>query len=128
MILASSALVTAVIFPYLDVGGPRNALVRFFARILESPLNVFFLHVLIIAVLQATGIALALGQTSILIYFVLSLLIYGTSKNHEVAAVIGLTIILLKPQLGVMFVGALLMMGATHWARCVTRVRTIVQG
>lgn len=90
------------------------ALPQWLAPVTGSPANLFFLHVFFVAVFQATAMTLSTGQTSILIYLGVSLLLYGV-RFSRAAAVAGLTILWLKPQLGIVFTLALLMQGRQHW-------------
>jgi hypothetical protein len=67
-----------------------------------------------LALTQAAGNTLHLGQCSMLIYFGGSLLIFGAAHSKLAPAVAGLAILMLKPQIGVL-VGAALI--ATKFGR-----------
>lgn len=114
MLVAASALLTAA-FPV-----PRfesqldNALLKPFGRILATRWNLFFLHLWAIAILQATAINLSVGQTAIVVYFGLSLLIFGLAKDREMIGAFGLTVMLLKPQVAALIVVVLAMSRARH--------------
>lgn len=109
LIVASSALLTAALPPLRFENLPQNAVFDLLRRYLRAPWNVFFLHVFAIAILQATAITLSVGQTSILVYFGVCLLIYGLVRDRQLFAVLGLAIVFLKPQLAVVIFTALAM-------------------
>ena len=72
-----------------------------------SPRTLFAIHAGVLATTQAVGNTLHLGQSSALIYFGASALGYGVSRKDRMSAVGGLTILMLKPQIGIMAVIAL---------------------
>lgn len=76
--------------------------------------SAFFLHGGAMATLQATALTLSVGQTSILCYFGACLLLFGLARARRVAAMAGLAILMLKPQIGAPFALALLVSRA-HW-------------
>jgi hypothetical protein len=112
--LASSLLLTVTLYRAPPRPGAQDGWLTRLGLELGQPRNVFFLHVGVLAVLQATALVLSTGQNSILIYLGLSLLLYGLARRRQLAAAIGLTLMLLKPQLGVIFV-AVLLMNRAHW-------------
>ena len=112
MLLASSALLAAAMPAREPADGSPFG---FLWDRLRSPWNAFFLHFFALAALQASALTLSVGQTSILIYFGVSLLLFGILKQRQVAAVLGLTILLLKPQLAIVFVAAMAV-DRTQWA------------
>jgi hypothetical protein len=113
MLLAASALLTAALPLQRFENAPRNLHFALARQYLEARWNVFFLHFWAIAVLEPTALTLSVGQTSILVYFGTSLLLYGLAKNHQLASVLGLSIVLLKPQIAAVICIALVM-SQTH--------------
>ena len=113
MVLAASALLTAAIPLQRFENAPRNWAFDTVRQHMDARLNVFFLHVCAIAVLQPTALTLSVGQTSILVYFGTSLLVYGLARDRQLASVLGLSILLLKPQIAACVCLALVM-SQTH--------------
>lgn len=72
-----------------------------------SPWTLFAIHVGFLATTQAVGNTLHLGQSSALIYFGASALAFGVVRKQNISAIAGLTILMLKPQIGFMAVIAL---------------------
>lgn len=64
-------------------------------------------HFFLMAILEATAIHLSVGQTSAIILFGISLLICGLTQDGKILAIVGLTIVLLKPQMGIIVAGVL---------------------
>lgn len=73
------------------------------------------LHFFATAGLEATALTLAIGQTSLLVLFGVSLILYGASRARLPLAAAGLAVVLLKPQIGVVFLCVLPLAGP--WAR-----------
>ena len=73
------------------------------------------LHFFGTAELESTTTAIAVGQTSLLIYFGIALLLYGIAKGSRPLCVTGLVITFLKPQIGLVF--AALFLVYTPWTR-----------
>jgi hypothetical protein len=69
--------------------------------------TLFFLFAGAAALAQATGNTLHLGQSSMLIYFGASLLLFGAARRGLVAAAAGLAILMLKPQIGALICAGL---------------------
>ncbi|MEM8771702.1 MAG: glycosyltransferase 87 family protein [Pseudomonadota bacterium] len=69
--------------------------------------TLFLLHAGAVSLMQAAGNTLHLGQSSILIYFGLSLLLYGMSGKRPWFGAIGLALVMLKPQIGIVLLPAL---------------------
>jgi Glycosyltransferase family 87 len=61
-----------------------------------------------VAATKGAGVGAYLGQTSMLAFFGQALLIYGATKSRQAFVVIGLVILLLKPQLGLAYAFVLL--------------------
>jgi hypothetical protein len=61
--------------------------------------------------MQATAIALFIGQTSILVFFGFAAMIFGILKERPLSLVVGLTFLALKPQVGIV---AFLAVAAHH--------------
>lgn len=114
MIIASSALLTAAALPISIKTLPDTGFLRLVRKRLTSPLNLFFIHLGLMATLQATAITLSVGQTSILIYFGVSLLLYGLKKNFKWTSGIGLAITFLKPQIGAIVL-IVILLHKTNW-------------
>ncbi len=109
MLLAASALNAAAFRPMnknsavLAPAAPVNRL----AAILPL-LVLFFLHGAYMGLSQPAEKTLELGQSSILIYFGLSLLVWSISRERLYAGAAGLAIVMLKPQFGALIVTVLL--------------------
>lgn len=69
----------------------------------------FMLHFGAMACLQATALVLSTGQNSILMLLGLSLATHGLVRAKHWTAAAGLTLLMLKPQLGLLFAAAMLM-------------------
>ena len=67
------------------------------------------------ATLEATAIGFAAGQTGILVFFGIALLLWGECKKHPWACVAGLILIMLKPQLGIGVGLVYLLSGQGRW-------------
>jgi hypothetical protein len=62
--------------------------------------------------MQATATTVYIGQTSILIYFGFSAIIFGILKDRPAILIVGLVFVALKPQIGVVAIAAIA--GARH--------------
>ena len=82
-----------------------------FTKMLASlPLwAVFGLHAGFMALSQPAGNSLHLGQSSILIYFGASLLVFALPTKRKLTASAGFALLLLKPQIGLLVAPALLL-------------------
>lgn len=69
-------------------------------------------HLLVMAALQATMLVFAAGQTSILIYFGVAAVLYGLTTNARWWTVIGLVIVFLKPQIGLILAASVFFHGS----------------
>lgn len=98
--LASSFLIASAFrWAYSDdriIGSRRHFLI---SMGLALPL----LHFVGTSALEATTLVIALGQTSLLIYFGIALLLYGTASGGRPLSATGLSILFLKPQIGLAF-------------------------
>ena len=56
--------------------------------------------------MKATTISMAFGQTGVLMYFAVSLIIYATLCNKQILLVVGFCLILLKPHIGIALLAA----------------------
>ena len=65
--------------------------------------------------LEATSLTLAIGQTSLLIYFGIAALLYGIARGSRLICAIALSIIFLKPHIGLPF--AALFLVYNSWSR-----------
>lgn len=63
----------------------------------------FFLCIGYVSFMQASAIAISIGQTSPLIFLGISFLIYGGKRDKNIAMIVGLVLIALKPQIGFYF-------------------------
>lgn len=106
VLLFGSSILTIAAFLAAD---PRLAGSRMRAGDLTPfALPLILLHFCGLAALEASALVLAVGQTSILIYFGMALLAYGMTGGRRWVAVAGLAVIFLKPQIGLIFALALL--------------------
>ena len=108
MLTAASAL-NVMVFRSLH---RKSALFRFSSPVSQSlgglhPALIFGLHFGFIAAMQATGNTLHLGQSSMLIYLGASLIAYGAVLRGSYSGAIGVAIVMLKPQIGILMVIAL---------------------
>lgn len=85
---------------------PRSEIAAFLYALPDRTL--FFTLAGGLALTQAAGNTLHLGQCSILIYFGASLLIFGAATSRLAPAAAGLAILMLKPQIGVLVGAALI--------------------
>jgi len=69
------------------------------------------LHLFFVALFQATAIGLSSGQMSALLYFGMALLLFALRANLTFLAVAGLAILFLKPQVGAIVAGVMLVSG-----------------
>ncbi len=67
-----------------------------------------------VAATKGAGVGAYLGQTSMLAFFGQALLIYGAVKSRQAFVVVGLVILLLKPQLGLVY-AVVLLFGRRTW-------------
>ncbi|MCO6511507.1 MAG: DUF2029 domain-containing protein [Aridibacter famidurans] len=75
----------------------------------------FALHCLFLSVLEPTALTLSVGQTSLIVYWGLALVMTGISLGKISFQAIGLTVLLLKPQLGIIFIIPFLFAGVRGW-------------
>lgn len=85
---------------------PRSEIAAFLSDLPDRTL--FFALAGGLALTQAAGNTLHLGQSSMLIYFGASLLIFGAAQSRLAPAAAGLAILMLKPQIGVLVGAALI--------------------
>lgn len=85
-----------------------------------------FFYTGMIGFMQSVILIFHLGQTTILIYFGLCLIIYGLSKRNDIALIIGLCIALLKPQVGIPLMAALLPFKEYHKPLLLTCVAMVI--
>lgn len=80
-----------------------------FAALLRSlsPRTLFLLHAGFMATTQAAGTTLAFGQSSMIVYFGASLLVFAAAGKRDIAGGAGLALMMLKPQIGLLAVAAL---------------------
>lgn len=71
------------------------------------PRTLFFLFAGAMALSQAAGNTLHLGQSSMLIYFGGSLLMFGAVRGRMISGAAGLAILMLKPQIGILICAGL---------------------
>ena len=87
---------------------PQALLVR---NLLVRPLPLILVHVFMMAVLEATAIVLSTGQTAILVYFGVALLLFAMTRGSRALGIIALTLLFLKPHIGMAFGATLFVMG-----------------
>jgi hypothetical protein len=112
-LVLSSALLTLALYRPPAVRSARG-LPGELLLALRDPRAAFFLHFGLIAGMEATALVLSVGQNSILIYLGVALLIFGAAKRRPVWMIAGLVIVLLKPQVGVVF-AAVAMLERRNW-------------
>lgn len=110
LIAASLLLVKAFCAAFPD----RTLWAPVLGDLAAHPSRLFCLHFVGMVVLEATAIVLAVGQTSILIYFGFALLLYGLACEHRWLAVAGLAVIFLKPQIGLIFAVVFFLQGSSQ--------------
>ena len=71
----------------------------------------FCVHFFLICVFEPTALVLSVGQTSLLIYFGIALLVFGLAASSGWLSALGLAILFLKPQMGLIFIVPLLVSG-----------------
>ena len=97
---ASSFLVVGA-FRRIHSGGSASHPSRDF--LIGAGTALALLHFVGASVLEATTLVVVLGQTSLLIYFGLALLLYGIANGSRPMCAVGLSLVLLKPQIGLPF-------------------------
>lgn len=98
MLLGAAGLNLTAFRALRGAAGAESPMARFL-RALPAP-SLYFLFAGAIALSQAAGNSLHLGQSSILIYFGASLLMAGAARGGLLLAGAGLAILMLKPQIG----------------------------
>ena len=78
-------------------------------------LPIFLAGTSYVCFMHATPAALYIGQTSILVYFGISVLIYGLLKRRPTALIVGLVILALKPQIGIVAFAAVAALRNFRW-------------
>lgn len=81
-------------------------------ELLNSGPQLFCLLFFLISVFEPTALVLSVGQTSLLIYFGIAVLVYGLTASSGWLSALGLAILFLKPQMGLIFVVPLLFSGS----------------
>ena len=94
LLLASAFLVQAFQTLSSEVSPPLAQ----FTAVLRRPWRLFFLHVFAVAILEASAIVLSVGQTSILMYFGISVLLCGMVRENRTLATTGMVCLFLKPR------------------------------
>ena len=82
------------------------------------------LHFSVIAELEATNLVIGIGQNSIFVYFCIAALLYGIAKGSLAVSALALSIIFLKPQVGLPF--AALFLIYSSWSRRVLSIAIAV--
>jgi len=67
-------------------------------------LQMFSVLLFLMATLEGVAITITVGQTSLLMFFGASLLLYGIARHASAYAIVGLAILCIKPQIGVPFI------------------------
>jgi len=78
-------------------------------------ITLFFAGINFACFLRATSLALSIGQTSILVFFGFSIMIYGILKGRSFALIVGLLFLSLKPQIGVVAFAAVVALRQHRW-------------
>ena len=76
---------------------------------------IFFLGVGFVCFMQSAAMTLWGGQTSILVYFGLSAMIFGLLKARPSLVIVGLVFLALKPQIGIMAFAAVFALHRYRW-------------
>jgi hypothetical protein len=76
---------------------------------------IFFAGVGFVCFMQSTAMTLWGGQTSILVYFGLSAMIFGLLKARPSLLIVGLVFLALKPQIGIMAFAAVFALHRYRW-------------
>ena len=109
VLLLASAALNAAAFRSLRAASSLadfNAPTASFVEALP-PRALFFLFAGAMALSQAAGNTLHLGQSSMLIYFGASLLTFGAVRGRLSPGAVGLAILMLKPQIGILICAGL---------------------
>ena len=77
--------------------------------------TLFFAGIGFACFLRATSLALSIGQTSILVFFGFSTMIYGILKGRSFPLIVGLLFLSLKPQIGVVAFAAVIAFRQHKW-------------
>ncbi len=101
--LASALLVAALLHTFPRILDRINALTGGHAPFLA----LFSLHFLALATLEGSAILLSAGQTTAFALFGAGLLMFGAARRQSVWVVLGVAILLLKPQFGLGLAGVL---------------------
>ena len=89
-------------------------------------LSSLILYTGLVSLMQASAIIIATGQTTILIYFGLCLVIYSAVNSRPLLLALGLCVMLLKPQIGVALFFAFIPFKKYHMALLYTCVLTFL--
>lgn len=124
LLIASCGLNVAAFRSMSKSSGLRSAHSPMTAFLNEiRPRTLFFALAGAIGLAQATGNTLHLGQSSMLIYFGASVLTFGAARGHLVVAALGLAILMLKPQIGLLVCAGLVF--TTFGRRCTAAAAAI---
>jgi hypothetical protein len=113
MLLATLKFETATLVWRLLCAGGLLASALVVARAFRAarqpvPVQAIFLCLAYLCLMQATPIVLTLGQTPILILLGVSLVLYGAAARNAIWLTVGMIVVMLKPQIGLPIVVALL--------------------
>lgn len=108
MLVAASA---ANVYVFKSLRG-KSLLFRAKTPLIEAlhalhPLVLFGLHFGLVATMQSVGNTIHLGQSSIIVYLGASLVALGAVRRSTVTGAIGIALMMLKPQIGILVVIAL---------------------
>jgi hypothetical protein len=81
----------------------------------QKYMPIFLVGIGFVCFMQATAISLWSGQTSILVYFGLSAMIFGLLKARPLVLIIGLVFLALKPNIGVVAFAAVAALHRYRW-------------
>ncbi len=82
----------------------------------RSYAGIFAIGLGVVCFMQAVAVTIFNGQTSIIVYFGLSALIYGLLKRREHWVSVGLICLALKPQIGIVAFAAIAALPRYRWA------------
>ncbi|OFX01962.1 MAG: hypothetical protein A3E78_01825 [Alphaproteobacteria bacterium RIFCSPHIGHO2_12_FULL_63_12] len=106
LLLGGGALNVMAFRALRGAAGAQSLITKFLDALPASSL--YFLFTGAVALSQAAGNSLHLGQSSILVYFGASLLLSGAARGRLVLAGAGLAILMLKPQIGALVCAGLI--------------------
>ena len=109
LLIISCAVVALAFKKIIQIEGFKKTISDLSLTKVDPFLLIFVFVAFYMILSNPTALTLGLGQTSIIIFLGLSILMYGLISEKKWLPVIGLTILMLKPQVGLIFSFALIM-------------------